>query len=103
MSNVKNQGRLRNGRCLVAGFVWAGALLIVGIGGCTRFNEYVAPPTIVDASKHTKSKRPAYKPISKEQAPAASQPERPKPEFDRASALPQQSHAARGHADRIGR
>ena len=93
MSNGKNHGRLRNGSCFVTGSVWACIFLIMGNGGCARFNEYVAPPTIVDASTHAKSGQPTYQPISKEQALALSQPERLNPISNATPTPPEKPYA----------
>jgi hypothetical protein len=93
MKEGKNQGRLRSGFGNVTGLLWTGALSIMLIGGCARFNEYVAPPTIVDASKHSKSGQPTYQPVSNDQAHAESQPERVKPYSEAAPTPPQNLYA----------
>lgn len=93
MSNGKNHGRLYSRSLFVTGSVWAGILLIMGNGGCARFNEYVAPPTIIDASVHAKSSQPTYQPISKEQALALSQPERLNPISNTTPAPPEKPFA----------
>ena len=61
--------------CSVKGLIGASLLTFVWTAGCARFNEYVAPPTIVDASTHAPSDKPAYQPVSNQPVRAVSQPE----------------------------